>query len=139
MNYIIIFFSLLFMNTTSDTHTLTITIVNIKNMEGTLEIAVFNNGDRFLEEGQAYKTISVDVKSDSETVAVKDLEKGTYAISMYHDVNSNGECDRNFIGIPKEPYAFSNNYRPKFSAPNFTDCQFELTSDKAVKIELIKY
>lgn len=137
MNYLIIFFSLLFMNSQSDTHTLTVTIHNIKSIEGTLEIGLFNNGDRFMEEGQAYKSVSVDVENESETFVIKNLPKGDYAISLYHDKNANGQCDRNFIGIPKEPYAFSNNYRPKFSAPSYKDCQFDLNSDKSIKIELI--
>lgn len=137
MNYLIIFFSILFLNTSSETHTLTITIDNIKNLEGTLEIGIFNEGDRFLEEGQAYKSISIDVKDYSETLVIEDLPKGDYAISLYHDINANGKCDRNLFGIPKEPYAFSNNFRPKFSAPTFGDCEFNLNSDKSIKIKLI--
>lgn len=136
MNYLIIFFSLLFVNTSSDKHTLTVTVSNIKTMEGTLEIGIFDSGHRFLEEGQALRSISIEVKNHTETFVVKNLPKGNYAVTMYHDENGNKECDRNFMGIPKEPYGFSNNYRPRFSAPTFEDCEFELTSDKTVKIEL---
>lgn len=127
------------MNSSSDTHTLTVTIDNIKNMEGTLEVGLFNEKGRFLEEGQAFKSISVDVENGTETFVFKDLPKGDYAISLYHDENANGTCDRNFFGIPKEPYAFSNNFKPKFSPPTFKDCQFKLTEDKSMKIELIKF
>lgn len=139
MNFIIIFFLLLFTNTPSETHTLKVTIHNIKNLEGTLEVGLFNTSERFLEEGQAYKTISVKVENDSETFVFENLPKGDYAISLYHDVNANGTCDRNFFGIPKEPYGFSNNFKPKFSAPTFQDCQFQLTADKSMKIELLKF
>lgn len=139
MTYLIIFFSLLFMNTPNETHTLTVTIHNINNLEGTLEIGLFDNGERFMEEGQAYKAVSVKVENSSETFVFENLPKGDYAISLYHDVNANKTCDRNFFGIPKEPYAFSNNFKPKFSAPTFEDCQFELTADKSMKIELIKF
>ncbi len=137
MNYLIIFFSLLFMNTSSDTHTLTVTINNIKNMEGSLKVGLYNNNGHFLEEGQTFQNISIEVENDSETFVFKDLPKGDYAISLYHDENSNGTCDRNFFGIPKEPYAFSNNFKPKFSAPTFADCQFELTSNQSIVIDLI--
>ena len=137
MNYLIIFFSLLFMNTSSDTHTLTVTINNIKNMEGSLKVGLYNNNGRFLEEGQTFQNISIEVENDSETFVFKDLPKGDYAISLYHDENSNGTCDRNFFGIPKEPYAFSNNFKPKFSAPTFADCQFELSSNQSIVIDLI--
>ena len=137
MNYLLVLFTILFINLPTETRELTLSISNIKHIEGTLEIGVFNSGERFLEEGQAYKTISVEIKNSSEVVVIKDLPMGTYAVSMYHDKNSNGECDRNFFGIPKEPYGFSNNFKPKFSAPTFEDCKFELTVDDSLSIKLI--
>lgn len=136
MNYLAIFLVLLFSNGPKDTGTLTVTINNIKSVKGTLKIGLFNNGENFLEEGQAYKSISIEVKNSSETITFQDLPKGDYAISLYHDKNSNGKCDRNLIGIPTEQYGFSNNFRPKFSAPTFKDCVFELDSDQTLKIEL---
>lgn len=137
MNYLLLFFTFLLITPPTETRKLTLNISNIKHIEGTLEIGLFNNGDRFLEEGQAYKTISIEVKNSSEVVVIKDLPMGTYAVSMYHDKNGNGECDRNFLGIPKEPYAFSNNFKPRFSAPTFEDCKFELTADDSLTINLI--
>lgn len=137
MNYLILFFTLLFINAPTETSELTITISNIKNIEGTLEIGLFNNGEHFLESGMAYRSISVDVKNSSEVLVIKDLPIGTYAISLYHDRNSNNTCDRNFFGIPKEPYAFSNNFKPKFSKPTFEDCKFELTESDSLEINLI--
>ena len=46
------------------------------------------------------------------------LEPGDYAVAIYHDENGNGQLDKRLFGIPKEPYGFSNNYRPRLSAPN---------------------
>lgn len=137
MNYLIILFSLFFISASNETYDLTVTINNIKHIEGSIEIGLFNNGDRFMEEGQAFKSVSVKVKGNSETFVIKDLPKGIYAISLYHDRNSNGKCDRNFLGIPKEPYAFSNNFKPKFSAPTFSDCRFELNKKLSIEISLI--
>ena len=137
MNYLLVFITCLFFNTSTETHDLSITIDNIEHIGGSIEIGLFNNGEKFLEEGEAYRSISVNVQKSSEKVIIKNLPKGTYAISLYHDKNSNGKCDRNFFGIPKEPYAFSNNFRPKLSAPTFKDCEFTLTSDHTLKIDLL--
>ena len=137
MNYLFLFFTFFFINTPTETNELTLTISNIKQLEGRIEIGLFDVGGRFLEEGQAYKTVSFDVKANSETIVIKNLPKGNYAVSLYHDKNSNGKCDRNFLGIPKEPYAFSNNFKPKFSAPTFKDCEFDLTSNQSMEIMLI--
>ena len=51
---------------------------------------------------------------------------GDYAISLYYDENNNGTLDSNFIGIPKEPVALSNNARPKFGPPKYRDAVFAL-------------
>jgi len=72
-------------------------------------------------------------------LVINDLPKGDYAISMYHDKNADGKCNLNFLGVPTEPYGFSNNFRPKFSAPTFTDCQFNLNTNETLKIKLGKY
>ena len=39
---------------------------------------------------------------------VRNVKPGTYAIAVFHDVNGNGKLDRSFIGLPNEPYGFSN-------------------------------
>lgn len=137
MNYLILFFAFLFINAPTKTSELTVTISNIENIEGSLEIGLYNDGEHFMEAGHTFRSVSVEVNSNSETFVIKGLPKGTYAISMYHDENSNGICDRNFFGIPNEPYAFSNNFKPKFSRPTFADCQFNLNSNSSMNIELI--
>lgn len=137
MSHIFLLIYLLLSSSAAETHTLTVTVDNIKSMEGTIEIGLFNKSEKFLEKEQAYKGVSVEVKSSSESIVIKNLPKGTYAISLYHDKNSNGICDRNFLGIPKEPYGFSNNVKPKFSAPNFKECAFDLASDHSVTVDLI--
>lgn len=136
MTYLLLYFYVFFIGTINETNTLTIHITNIENVEGTLEVAIFNSDERFLEEGQALKTISVKVKANAQTVVFKNLPSGNYAVSMYHDENSDGDFNRNFMGIPKEPYGFSNNFHPKFSAPKFEDCQFYLDADHTIEIAL---
>jgi uncharacterized protein (DUF2141 family) len=39
---------------------------------------------------------------------VRNVQPGRYAIAVFHDLNGNGKLDRNFIGLPQEPYGFSN-------------------------------
>lgn len=47
------------------------------------------------------------------------LPPGRYAVVVIHDENSNMKLDRNFMGVPKEGFGFSNNPRVVFSAPSF--------------------
>jgi len=50
---------------------------------------------------------------------------------MYHDLNSNDELDKNFLGIPTEPYAFSNNARG-FGLPPYKKAMFKLDSREKI-------
>ena len=39
---------------------------------------------------------------------VRNVKPGSYAVAVFHDTNGNGKLDRSFIGLPSEPYGFSN-------------------------------
>ena len=56
----------------------------------------------------------------------------------YHDENNNGKFDENMLGMPKEGYCFSNNVKPRFSAPNFNQCAFDYQGgDQSIAITMI--
>lgn len=130
----IILFSSLFITNNPE---LTINISNIEKVKGEIRIGVFNKKEGFLKEGNAIKEYVIAVDETSEQIIVKDLPKGEYAVSLYHDANSDEECNRNFFGIPKEGYGFSNNIKPKLSAPKYEDCKFLFQENKAITIKLI--
>ncbi len=55
-----------------------------------------------------------------------DLPPGTYAVTVYEDLNSNHKLDHDLIGIPREPVGVSNNPPARFGAPHFSECSFHL-------------
>ena len=61
------------------------------------------------------------------------LPPGEYAVSIFHDRNNNGELDTNFIGMPKEPIAMSNNARPKFGPPKYEDAVFSVGDEQVTQ------
>ena len=138
MNIIFLYLALFTGMFSNDNPELTVNISNIKLLKGEIIIGVFNTDVGFLKEGVAIKNYTIKVTKETETLVIKDLPKGEYAISLYHDENSDKVCNRNFIGIPKEGYGFSNNIKPKFSAPSYADCKFSLLDDHELKIKLIK-
>jgi len=123
-------------NVTSNSR-LTIHVQNIKTLDGDLKIGIFNTDADFLEENSTVKAYTVAVDEATETLVIDDLPEGDYAISMYHDENSDGILNRNFFGIPKEPYGFSNNIKPKLSAPDYEDCKFIFIKDCVLEINLV--
>ncbi len=114
-----------------------LTVTNIELAEGDMIIRVFNNPSSFPRSGKPYKTYKVKVTNKTFITTLKDLEKGKYAISIYHDVNSDNICNMNFLGVPVEAYGFSKNFKPKLSAPSFSDCSFDAMQDVSINIELI--
>lgn len=68
-----------------------------------------------------------------------DVPPGTYAVVAHHDEDSNGQLDKNFIGIPREPIAISRGYRPK-GPPVFSSASFVLRAgeQRTFELELIR-
>lgn len=110
-------------------------VYNISNTKGNLHIGLFKSDKTFLKIEKAYKGVSL--KTSKQFIyTFKNVPKGTYAISIFHDENSNGKIDRSFIGIPREGYGVSNNNLPLISPPKFEDAKFQMNTDKNIKIEM---
>lgn len=138
MNLLIIYYLLASSFLVNDTPQLTVEIQNIQLHKGKIIVGVYDTDKDFLKEGLAIKIYEINVDQTTESIVIKDLPKGDYAISLYHDENSDNKCNRNFLGIPKEGYGFSNNIKPKFSAPTYEDCKFSFVNDLKLDIKLIK-
>lgn len=136
MNHFLIYFMLLSSYVSNENPQLTIKIDNIGVIEGNIRIGIFNKSKNFLKREAAIKHYYITVKNNTETIKIKDLPKGDYAFSMFHDENSDDEFNLNFLGIPKEPYGFSNNVKPKFSAPSYKACKFSLVKDRTIEVTL---
>ncbi|MGC4093988.1 MAG: DUF2141 domain-containing protein [Polyangiaceae bacterium] len=52
------------------------------------------------------------------------VPSGVFGASAFHDENSNGKLDTNFIGLPTEEYCASRNARGSFGPPSFDDAKF---------------
>ena len=67
---------------------------------------------------------------------VIDLPSGFYAIALFVDANKNLKIDKNFLGIPKEQFGFSNNAMGRLSAPSFEQAMFEVNGNTTQNIKL---
>jgi len=67
------------------------------------------------------------------------LPPGTYAVSVYEDLNGNHKLDGNILGIPREPVGASNNPRGRMGPPHFNDCAFRVGTDaQTITITLVR-
>jgi uncharacterized protein (DUF2141 family) len=103
---------------------ITIKIENGQSTTGKVRVALFDNKQAF---NKSKGALTGKVISPAERQAVfTDIPYGVYAIAAYHDLNDNGQLDKNMLGIPTEPYAFSNNPVVKWEAPTYEEARFEL-------------
>ena len=122
----------------TDTVDLKILVTNINTLKGSIELGVFNNSKTFLKKGGEYKTYSQKVTGDTIIFYLNGLKKDDYAITIYHDINSDNKCNMSFWGIPSEPYGFSRNFKPKYSKPSFDDCKINTCGTLPITISLIR-
>jgi outer membrane protein len=91
---------------------------------GKLICLLYNSANNFGDLRESYLTESFIVSTKNQYRLVE-VPAGIYSLVVFLDDNQNGFLDKNFIGIPREPIAFSNRYRPK-GPPSFKRAQFTL-------------
>lgn len=116
---------------------LTITIPNVKNDQGLIQIGIYDNKENFPKEGEEFMLIIQPADAPVFRHTIENLAPGDYAVALMHDENADGVCNLNFFGIPKEGYGFSNNVRPRLSAPSFESARISMTQNKNITINLI--
>jgi uncharacterized protein (DUF2141 family) len=109
------------------TEKVTVVVAALASTSSVVKLNFYNAPDKFLKDGQM--AIRMVVRPDGKntlTIPV-DLAPGEWAVAVSQDLNNNDKLDKNFLGIPTEPFAFSNNVKPKLSAPSFQQCKFTVT------------
>jgi uncharacterized protein (DUF2141 family) len=93
-----------------------------------IRVAVYsaNQPEQFPSDDKFYRGVVSEASSDRLTLSVPDLPAGKYAVAAYVDNNKNGRQDKNFLGVPKEIYGFSNDARGMFGPPDFGEAAFDI-------------
>ena len=121
------------------TAAVTVVVAGLVSTESVVRLNFYHRPETFLKHGQQAFRLEVKPNGQRQISVPVALAKGEWAVALTQDVNNNDKLDKNLLGIPTEPYAFSNNVRPKFSAPNFEECKFMADADgQVVTINLIE-
>ncbi|HSR87368.1 MAG TPA: DUF2141 domain-containing protein, partial [Pontiella sp.] len=104
---------------------------------GTVALALFDSPNAFgdLRDPVLVASFPLDGR---DLYRIEDVPPGEYALLAYYDGNGNGRIDKNFIGIPNEALAFSNNYRPK-GPPSYSSAAFRLPEAGVQHFEMELY
>ena len=117
--------------------TLNLQINNIPNNQGSLMVEVLPNEAAFKDEAPAIAQIILPAQTGSVSISTDALPAGTYGVRIMHDVDGDGELKTNMVGIPREPWGFSNNATGSFGPPKWKDVSFELTGEANQTIDLV--
>ncbi len=115
---------------------LTIEVSGVTPGRGRIYVAVYDRPETFPTSGQQRTGQILAASGKSLVVHFKDLPPGEYAAVAFQDVNGNGKLDKNFLGMPREPYGFSNGARGSAGAPKFSAAAVTLNPDGATTIVL---
>lgn len=113
-------------------------ITGMEEVIGHISIGLFNSPEHFPKKSEGSLGAHIEVKDSMVEYVFTNLEPGDYAIAIYHDENSNGELDRNWIGFPNEDYVFSNYATGSFGPPSFEDAKFSLIDSLTLSLQLNK-
>jgi uncharacterized protein (DUF2141 family) len=120
--------------------TLVVNVVGVGAQSGTIVALLFESNDGFpAKAAKACQRASSKVAGNVVTLRFAEVPLGTYAVTVYHDVNDNQKLDTNWIGIPKEPVAVSNNAKGRMGPPKWKDAKFELrAANQELTVSLVK-
>lgn len=122
-----------------DTGRIEVIVENVEPEGGAVHIALHNK-DNFLN-SRPPLTGLIRAPNGAEQVkgALQPMPYGTYAVAVYQDRNGNGKLDKNALGIPTEPYAFSNNPTVKWKPPSFSEAAVALNAPKVTVSVRLRY
>ena len=108
---------------------LTITLENVKESSGTIMLQLMHGEAEFKGEAAAFASYLQRAQQGTMTFQSNNLPNGEYAVRIMHDLNGNGELDTNFVGMPTEPWAMSNNARGHFGPPTWKQVKFTVSGE----------
>lgn len=109
------------------TETVTVVVTALASTNSVVKLNFYNAPEKFLKDGQMAIRMVVRPDGKSTLSIPVELAPGEWAVALSQDLNNNDKLDKNFLGIPTEPFAFSNNVKPRLSAPSFQECKFTVS------------
>ena len=124
--------------TTVKADTLNITIADIPDDSGKIMVSVTASEAAFKGDKPPIMQFILPARAGELSFSTDALASGEYGVQVMHDQNGNEELDANFVGIPKEPWGFSNDATGNFGPPDWQAVKFTVEGDTTTTIHLNK-
>lgn len=103
--------------------------------EGSVVVAIFDKEADWKARDRPVRTQKVAAGPNSR-LRIEGLQPGRYGLMVFHDKNNDGRLNTWPIGMPSEPYGFSNNARGRFGPASWQAASFEVRGDSVQTLRL---
>ena len=115
---------------------LTVEVLRVTPNAGPVMVAVYDKAEDFPAPQKGLAGQAVEAHGESAEATFHGLAPGRYAVAVYQDLNRNGKLDKNFLGLPTEPYGFSRDARGSLGPPSFDAAAVDIPATAKVTINL---
>jgi len=128
---------------TPQTEALEVNVIHVevdglRNDKGEVFCSIYSSAEGFPKNrNKALAQVTSPISNKRAICDFSNVIPGRYAISVFHDENSNGKLDTNFMGIPREGVGASNNAKGHLGPPKFDAASFRFAGKRLdVKITI---
>ena len=110
------------------TASLTIRVENVLPAGGILRLGLYDAARYPDDDSKPIASADVPAVAGETVITLHGIAPGIYAIQTFQDVNANDKMDTSWLGLPQEPFGFSDDATPFLSKPSFDDVKFTLAA-----------
>ncbi|GER59089.1 DUF2141 domain-containing protein [Patiriisocius marinus] len=111
-------------------NTVEVTITNFDSNEGHALVAIYDSEANFLN--KRLLGVVATISNNTAVCTFADLPDGVYAVSAFHDEDTDGKLNMMMGFYPTEDTATSNNAPANFGPPTWEDAKFEVKGGKVI-------
>lgn len=105
---------------------LTVAFQGVTQARGVVLCAVFDSKGAYDANTHPVRTLELPAGEGNFSATFAGLSPGRYGVKAFHDRDGDGKMKFNPLGMPLEPYGFSNNARAPFGPPSWRAAGFEV-------------
>jgi uncharacterized protein (DUF2141 family) len=119
---------------------LRVRVVGLRNNKGDVCCSLFSSAEDFpTNRDLLATTVTAPILDGTAICEFAAIAPGTYAVALFHDENSDGKFNRDWLGMPKEGFGFSNDAPARWHAPSFNTASFRFIGGISEILVHIRY
>ena len=108
-------------------YSILVSIRDVRKSIGTITADLHGDDpEKFLGKGQYLDRVRVPAIKGETLMWIPVLTPGVYAIALYQDEDTDRKFDKNWIGLPAEPFGLSNDPKIRLATPKHEEVAFEV-------------